>query len=377
MTQHPKVAMHGGAFWDSFDPTFQEPRQFAVAGDVLDAWFDLPPALLQGLITELPFLLRVSPPTHATGLESMIAQNRGLDPRSVIACDGSSRLIHLILQRNLRNNDRILLLEPTYSEYRFVAEAVGAEVHQHILAAEEAFAWAPQRWLKQVEEIRPTLAVLVRPNNPTGTLIELADWLDHLPEETTLVVDEAYLEYTSLKTMEPLAAQRRNIVVIKSLSKVFGLSGVRLAYAVTHPDSAGSLRAHLPPWTVSGPAQWLGCHVWDHQRYFHERRTRTHEMRASLVQELSQLPGRILAECANWALWEHGGKSSNTSLLESLAKRHVYVRDASMTSNTLSNRTIRVAVRPEDEQNTLIASLRGHLANEDERDHSISARIKL
>lgn len=351
-------AFHGGAFWERLGPTFPNHRPSVVAADVLDAWFDPPPALMEALIADLPFLLRVSPPTHAEGLERVIARHRNLPSEAVIASDASSSLIHLLMRHLVSASQGVHLLEPTYSEYRFVAEQIGAKIRTTILREETGFAWSVSEWLDEIYGAKPRVAVLVVPNNPTGTPLDLTGLYAELPPETTLIVDEAYIDYTDLVTSEKASSCHTNVIVIKTLSKAYGLSGARLGYAVMHPDRARAVRALLPPWSVSGPAQWLGCHLWEHLDYYRARHHETGVMRQGLVADLGRLPGRILADCANWVLWEHGALATNAELVPWLAARDVFVRDASLTASTLSNRTLRLAVRPQCEQERLLAVLR-------------------
>ncbi|MCG9894602.1 MAG: aminotransferase class I/II-fold pyridoxal phosphate-dependent enzyme [Fimbriimonadaceae bacterium] len=332
-----------------------------MAADVLDAWFGLPEPLLAGLAEELPFLLRVSPPTHSEGLETVIAEHRGLPAGSVLAADGSSRLIHLLLRRLVGPGDSMLVLEPTYSEYRHVGELVGARVEACRLFSEDGFAWSAEEWLKHLQVNRPAVAVLVRPNNPTGTRIDPAGLLEAVPESTTLLVDEAYIDYTDLESMEGAVAGCERLVVIKSLSKAYGLSGARLAYAVLPDRLREDLSSEIPPWSVSGVAQWLGCRIWDHSDWFQARRLETTEIRRGLVRALERFSGRVLADCANWVLWELPSPWVNAEVVPKLAELGVYVRDAAATAPSLSSGTIRIAVRPPEEQARLLRTLDGVL----------------
>lgn len=361
MTTHPMLpaAFHGGAFWESLDPTYRSPNSDVVAADVLDAWFPPAPELMAEFTDALPALIRTSPPTHAAGMESVIAEHRELAPESVLAGPGSSSLIHLLLGHLLKRDDTLAVLEPTYSEYRFVAEnLIGARVTEFRLDPDTGFALDLDAWAFWVHRVRPQVAVLVRPNNPTGSPSDISGILARIPAGCTVILDEAYLDYTDLRSGDALAGGNRNVVVIKSLSKGFGLSGLRAAYAVMHPDLARELRPKLPPWWVSGPAQWFGCRVWNHLSYYRQKVSETDTMRAGLEAELSRIPGTLRASCANWVLWEHGAECSTSELLSALRSRHIYVRDASATGPSLTPRTLRIAVRPPNEQLRLLAALR-------------------
>lgn len=355
---NPDRAVHGGAFWEVIDPTFRSPSSPVVPADVLDSWFEPPAALLEEFKQALPFLLRTSPPTFADGMEQVVAQARSVPQESVLAGAGSSALIHLVLRRLLGPSDTIALLEPTYSEYRFVAERIiGARCIEINLSAHEKFGISTAAWVDWICEHEPKVAVPVQPNNPTGTTFNLAECIDGLPRTTTLIVDEAYIDYTDCRSSEGFASSSAQVVVIKTLSKAFGLSGVRAAYAVMHPDLAAELRPWIPPWSVSSVAQWWGCRIWEHESYYREKWQETRALRQALITGLHALPGEVLAEAANWVLWEHKFALPTDALLAELKLSGVFIRDASLTARSLSSRTLRIAVRPIEEQKSLLRAL--------------------
>lgn len=358
MMDGPTSAIHGGAFWAALDSSFQCHRPSVVCADVLDAWFAPPSELMEEFAADLPFLIRTSPPTHAEGMRRAIAEARGLPPECVTAAGGSSALIHTILKMVLRSIGRVCLLEPTYSEYRFVAERiVGAQCESFNLFASDGFSFSEESWRSWIRQMRPNVAVLVQPNNPTGTRMDVARLLDGFPRDCTLIVDEAYIDYTKVVSSERLAADRTGLVVIKSLSKAYGLSGLRAAYAVAHPDTTRILREITPPWAVSGPAQWWGCRIWEWGAYYADRWAETIQLRRSLVEGLEALPGRLLADEANWALWEHGLAIGMAEVLQRLSAAGVFVRDASATGPSLSPATLRISVRPPEENERVLRAL--------------------
>lgn len=352
------TAFHGGAFWTALDSTFRARTSSVVCADVLDAWFDPPAELVEEFTANLPFLIKTSPPTHAEGLQRVIAEARRLPPDSVTAAGGSSALIHNLLKLHLSPNERIALLEPTYSEYRYVADRlIGAQCESFALSKAHEFAFLEEDWLRWINQINPAVAVLVQPNNPTGTRMDIARLRDQISEKCTLVVDEAYIDYTDLASAERLATSRTGIVVIKSLSKAYGLSGMRAAYAVAHPDTTRMLREILPPWSVSGPAQWWGCRIWEWGAYYAARWAETYTLRQHLLAGLRSLPGQILASEANWALWEHGLPMTTSELLERLKSQGIFIRNASATSSSLSPSTLRISVRPVAETERILHTL--------------------
>lgn len=327
-----------------------------IPADVLDAWFAPEPGLLEEFRADLPFLIRTAPPTGAPGVKARLATHYGLAPDHFFVIPGSSRGIHLILTELLPPGSTMLRLEPTYSEYAHVAENLpGVRTESFLLPAGQ---FPTEAFLAAVRAIQPTVIVLVNPNNPTGTLLPWRDIARLLPADTHCVIDEAYLEYTSAESAVPSVLHQPQLTVIKSLSKVFGLSGVRLGFIAGARDRIAKWETRLAPWEVSTLAQWWGCQVWDALPYYRSRWNETSELRETLVAALRALPGQVLADAANWVLWE--SPRDGEELAESLARDKVFVRRAWRTARSLSDRTIRIAVRPAEEQERLVSAIARH-----------------
>ena len=106
-----------------------------------------------------------------------------------------------------------------------------------------------------------TVVYLCNPNNPTGTIVsadEVEAFATTLPERVLLVVDEAYHDFVTdpgHRSALGIATSRRNVVVLRTFSKVYGLASHRVGYAVGHPDTLGELRKTQPPFTISQVSQ--------------------------------------------------------------------------------------------------------------------------
>src|ERR1043166_8153720 len=105
---------HGGAFWDAIGEELDDLARGAgiINADVLDAWLDPAPNVIERLANHLPFAIRTSPPTNADGLAQVIARSRGVPPQSVLPGAGSSDLIFAGLGRWIRPDSRVLMLDP-------------------------------------------------------------------------------------------------------------------------------------------------------------------------------------------------------------------------------------------------------------------------
>ena len=349
----PGVCYHGGAFFEAIGEDFSRLAHHGdiINADVLDAWFPPAPAALDALHRDLPWLLRTSPPTHCRGLIDTIARVRGLPADSIVCGAGSSDLIFRALGEWLRPESRVLILDPTYGEYAHVCEhVVGCTIDRLVLRRENGYR-------VNMDELRARLAqeydlvVLVNPNNPTGQHIpcaELEPLLRQAPLSTRFWIDEAYLEYVDgAESLERFAARSPNVVVCKSLSKVYALSGARAAYLVGAQDLVARVRVLTPPWVVSLTAQLAAVRALESVAYYRECYARTDVLRAALVEELRHIdPSITTVGTGNFLLCHLPADRPDAVTIERQCRaRGLFIRDVSRIVPRLGPRVIRLAVK--------------------------------
>ena len=275
---------HGGSLWNAIGHDF---THIADAGqvinaDVLDAWFEPAPAVMNALRENLALFVRTSPPTHAEGMVLAISQARTVPRACVLTAAGSSALIFLAFQNWLNSSSRALLLDPTYGEYRHVLEnVIGCAVRSVVARKENCYRVDVHQVEQQVAE-GCSLVVLVNPNSPTGTIMSRSALIRLFSrfENTRFWVDETYLEFAGAEnSVEQFAAQSANVFVCKSMSKVYALSGVRAAYMVGPEAEIARLGRLIPPWAVSLPAQVAAVAALSSSDYYNAQYRRTAELR--------------------------------------------------------------------------------------------------
>lgn len=202
--------------------------------------------------------------------------------------------------------------------------------------------------------IRPdtTLVYVCNPNNPTGGIRSGADvraFIEAVPERVTVIVDEAYAEYVtdpSYRSMVHDAVDTSHVLVTRTFSKIYGLAGLRVGYAVGHPDLIEGLRSTQAPFTVNSVAQAAAIEVLKHQDRVVQRRQSNAAGRAMLADGLRNRGVDVADSQANFVYFEPA--SSAGELAEQLMQGGVIVRPL--------GKGLRVSVGTEAENERFLAA---------------------
>jgi histidinol-phosphate aminotransferase len=240
-------------------PTYVPGR--TVPGAVKLASNEVPYGPLPGVveaITEAAANAHRYPDMAAVALRAALADRLEVDPERIATGCGSVALAEHLATATCRDGDEVLYSWRSFEAYPIIAAAVGATSvrvpntadHGHDLAAMAA-AITP----------RTRLVLVCNPNNPTGTSVrrsELDTFLDAVPSDVVVVLDEAYREFvTDAGVPDGVLAygDRPNVVVLRTLSKAWGLAGLRVGYLVAQPAVATTVRKVITPFSTSGLAQ--------------------------------------------------------------------------------------------------------------------------
>jgi histidinol-phosphate/aromatic aminotransferase/cobyric acid decarboxylase-like protein len=350
--RRPASCFHGGAFFDAVGPGFEalERSRTIVNADVLDAWFPPSPKAVTALQNYLPWLLRTSPPTGCEGLSAAIAFARGIRQDNVLPGAGSSDLIFRALRHWLKPSSHALILDPTYGEYAHVLERViGCTVDRLPLERRNHYDVDLAR-LEAALGDGYDLVVLVNPNSPTGRHIardRLTRALRCAPANTRIWIDETYVDYAgSGQSLEQFAARSENVVVCKSMSKVYALSGARVAYLCGGPHQLEELRAITPPWVVSLPAQVAAVEALRDPEYYVARYAETAILREQLADQLRTLNFEVVPGVANFLLCHLPPNGPDAASVVSYCRQQgVFLRDAGPMGSQLGSHALRLAVK--------------------------------
>ncbi len=361
----PAACFHGGAFFGAIGEKFDhlERSQEIINADVLDAWFPPAPAVIEALEKWGSWIVRSSPPPDSAGLIATIAAARHLPDDAILPGAGSSDLIFLALRAWFDSSARVLILDPTYGEYAHVLEKViRCRVDRFTLKRSQGYR-IDSTELGRMLQKNYDLVVLVNPNSPTGQHLrrnELEALLAKAPSTTRFWIDETYVDYVAPdQSIERYAAETENVVVCKSMSKVYALSGVRAAYLCANPAQLEFLRSITPPWAVSLPAQISAVRALESPDYYRQRYAETAALRMQLKTGLEAIGVEVIPAVANFLLFHLPNSSpSANELIQRCAGRGLFLRDASTMGAQLGPHAVRIAVKDEQTNERMLTLLR-------------------
>ncbi len=201
--------------------------------------------------------LHLYPDGSSAQLKVALANQFGVTPEWLTIGNGSDEIIKRLGETFLTADDEIIIADPTFSEYKFAADLMGATTikvpcHNHRLDLEG---------FKQAITPRTKLIFICNPNNPTGTIVtaqEVTAFLAQIPEHLLVVFDEAYAEYVTSSEYQSGTAylqQYPNVVVLRTFSKIYGLAALRIGYGLAHPQIIQLLEKAREPFNVNRLAQ--------------------------------------------------------------------------------------------------------------------------
>ncbi|HUE79638.1 MAG TPA: histidinol-phosphate transaminase [Sphingomicrobium sp.] len=227
-------------------------------------------------------------------LKAAMAALYGVSPDNLVITRGADDAIDILIRAFCRPGvDAISILQPTFSAYAHFARLQGARVVEAKL--DENFDFSLERFLDDLKDEQTLkLAFVCSPNNPTGNPVPPEDVLklaDTLPE-TIIVLDEAYIEFSDLESLSAEAAIRDNLVVLRTLSKAYGLAGARVGALIACPELAQIAAKALPPYPLPSLSIEAACQaLLPSRRPIHwQRIEEIREERARMAVELKSSP---------------------------------------------------------------------------------------
>ena len=272
------------------------------------------------------------PDGAAFELKRGLAARLGIAPERITLGNGSNEILSLVAETFLSPTD-----EAIYSEYAFVVYGLAVQATGAVARTARANAAQDSQPLghalgafRALINARTRLVFIANPNNPTGTWLppgDLLAFIGDLPQHVLVVVDEAYLEYMPSDdrpaTLDWLAAFP-NLIVCRTFSKMYGLAGLRVGYAISHPEVAELLNRVRQPFNVNGLAQLAALAALDASDHVLRSQELNRRGLAQLRAGMMKFGWSVPLSAGNFVLADTGGSAA--PWYEGLLRSGVIVR---------------------------------------------------
>lgn len=247
------------------------------------------------------------PEADARKLREAYASASELPAEWVLAGNGSSELIYLAARATSVPNGKGLVVGPTFGEYARAIRASGMPVETWT-AQGPGFAVNVDELVRHIRQLRPRIVFVCNPNNPTGTVVnetEIAAIAAAVRDVGGwMVVDEAYMDFANPGCRATAASGQ---VILRSLTKLHSMPGLRLGFALAQPPIIEAIAALQPPWSVSAPAQAAGLQALREHEFAALSVRRIGLSRSRLAKSLRRAGFVVNESSANFLLIHVGG----------------------------------------------------------------------
>jgi histidinol-phosphate aminotransferase len=277
--------------------------------------------------------------------------------RNVFAGNGSDEVMDLLIRTFVEPRENIVVVEPTFQMYRIFAEANDVRV-KTVLLEENSFGFTLNaEKISEAVDAGTKIVFLCSPNNPTGNAFDRAAVLKLVRElPCIVVVDEAYAEFAGKdKTVVGRVKDYGNLVVLKTLSKAWGLAGLRVGYAVASEEVVSILMKVKAPYNINALSQEIAIRALRNENRMRALVSKILRERTFLERKLVELGFRVFPSDANFLLAKTPPGVSSKALENRLSRAGVFVKDRS--AMPLLENCLRITVGTRSEDNKLIKEL--------------------
>ncbi|WP_263819820.1 histidinol-phosphate transaminase [Salinibacter sp.] len=316
--------------------------------------FDLPAGLKQELLdAHAQVEMNRYPSEQPEALRHALAEYDGVDPDQILVGNGSNEITYTFGLAFLDPGDPVVLPRPMFSLYEKVMRLQEADLT--IVPPQDDFGFDADALATAAAETDAVLTILTTPNNPTG----LAMTLDELEQVVTassgfVVIDEAYVEFNPEGTAIDLLERHPNVLILRTLSKGFGLAGARLGYLLAHPAVVTELMKARLPFMVDRFAEQTALAVLRRPDLIEDRVSRIEASITTLTEALQAMEGvEVVPSQANFVVFTTPLPAD--TLQDRLADRGVLVRN--MGGYPELEGYLRVSAGTEKENNAFLDAL--------------------
>lgn len=266
-------------------------------------------------------VLQWYPDTKNTELYTLLAQYVGVDSNQIEVFGGSDCAHEYILQVFLDTNTKVLIVSPTYDNFRARAQGIGINTYFFPLSSD--FSLNFEALNEAIINYTPQMVYVCNPNNPTGTAYcstQLQNLIQAHPY-TIFLIDEAYYEFCG-QTLSHLTTTYKNLIITRTFSKAFGLASFRVGYCISHAQNITLINKLRNPKSLSAFAQIAATYALKDEQYMWAYVEEIKNAREWFNTQLDDLDIKTYPSSANFILISH-----IEDLYRLLEQHQIFIRD--------------------------------------------------
>jgi histidinol-phosphate aminotransferase len=261
------------------------------------------------------------PDSSAYYLREKLAKKHNVKADEILVGNGSDEIVALISEMMIEPGDEAIMSEHTFVRYEMAMQLMGGK--SVIVPATEGFGHNLPAMKKAITS-KTKIIFICNPNNPTGTMLtqkEIDEFMVDIPEDIVVIFDEAYYEFVTdpdyAQSMKYFMA-KKNVMILRTFSKIYGLAGLRVGYAITDKEWVANINKVRPPFNVNRIAQAAAIASLDDKDHVEKSRELNTRGREYLYQQFEQMGIKYTKSQANFILIDTGkdGRDVYQKLLE-------------------------------------------------------------
>ncbi len=262
---------------------------------------------------------------QGTAVRTKIAEINGLDgPENVLIGNGSSEVYDMIWRSLVQPGEEIIQHTPCFGIYKLRAAVVGGKlVSVPMIYEDKQFKFDPDAVIKAITP-KTKIIVIANPNNPTGNFMDDKDFVKIAETGIPFVVDEAYVEFAGLqKSQVKLIKDYPNVMITRTLSKAYGLAGLRFGYMLADKEVIAKIAATLIPWNVNTITMWAALAAFEDTEALKKRVEFNNSQVKFIEESLSDIEGlTIFHSYGNYILFDAKGTGKKGKDVVAYAEEH-------------------------------------------------------
>ncbi len=281
-----------------------------------------------------------------------LSKHHKISPDRIIVCNGSNELIYMIFLALDLKNMPVLIPQPSFYLYEKITKILGGKIIDVFL--NDDFSFNVDAIARALVDNKPGVVGLCSPNNPGGKSLKFDDIKFLLSlSDAIFVIDEAYIEFSGEKSAVELLDDFPNLIIIRTMSKAFGLAGIRIGYALTSKEIADEIRKVRLPFTIDRFAELTAVEILEHLDLVRRNVDYIIEQKRWLYNELCKIEDiKVFDTETNFLLV----KTFESETVDMLLEEGVAVRD--MSSYPMMDKIFRVTVGTFEENRYFLNALK-------------------